>query len=63
MFYGLTPEQRGLVMEDGIPMYTFPPDFINRLWAAIEKVDPKFAKDYEEFLAEQAALAAAAGEQ
>jgi esterase/lipase superfamily enzyme len=62
MYYGLTPKQRGLVEEDGIPMYTFPPDFINRLWTAIEKVDPKFAKDYEEFLVEQAALATAAGE-
>ena len=28
-------------------MYTFPPDFINRLWDAIEKVDPEFAKDYQ----------------
>jgi hypothetical protein len=28
-------------------MYTFPPNFINRLWSSIEKVDPEFAKDYQ----------------
>jgi len=46
--YGLKPKQRGLVDEEGLPMYTFPPDFINRLWDAIEKVDPEFARDYQE---------------
>ena len=35
--YGLTPKQRGLVDEEGLPLYTFPPDFVNRLWNAIEK--------------------------
>ncbi len=63
MYYGLTPKQRGLVEEDGIPMYTFPPDFINRLWTAIEQVDPQFAEDYEQFLAAEAARASAAGEE
>ena len=46
--YGLKPKQRGLVDEEGLPMYTFPPDFINRLWGAIEKVDPEFARDYQQ---------------
>jgi hypothetical protein len=32
-------------------MYTFPPDFINRLWSAIEKVDPEFAEDYKKLKA------------
>jgi hypothetical protein len=63
MYYGLTPEQRGLVAEDGIPMYTFPPDFINRLWTAIETVDPQFAEDYEGYLAAQAAQTSAAEEE
>jgi esterase/lipase superfamily enzyme len=44
LLYGLTPIQRGLIDEEGLPVYTFPPDFINRLWSAIEKVDPGFAK-------------------
>ena len=48
LFYGLEPKQRGLVDEEGLPIYTFPPDFINRLWDAIEKVDPEFAKNYQQ---------------
>ena len=62
LYYGLEPKQRGLVDEDGMPVYTFPPDFINRLWAAIEKVDPEFAERYMQFLAAQDAHASAAGE-
>ena len=54
LYYGLTPKQRGLVDEDGLPMYTFPPDFINRLWSAIEKVDPEFAEDYKKLIAAEA---------
>jgi esterase/lipase superfamily enzyme len=45
MYYGLTPEQRGLVEQDDLPIFTFPPDYISRLWASIEKVDPEFAGD------------------
>lgn len=46
LYYGLSPKQRGLVDEEGLPMYSFPPDFIRRLWNAIEKVDPVFAEEY-----------------
>ena len=46
-YYGLKPKERGLVDEEGLPMYTFPADFINRLWDAIEKVDSESAKDYQ----------------
>jgi len=49
MYYGLKPKERGLVDEDGLPMYTFPPDYINRLWSSIEKVDPVFAEEYKKF--------------
>jgi hypothetical protein len=52
---GLAPKDRSLVEEEGLPMYTFPPDFINRLWAAIEKVDPVFAEAYQK---QKASLAA-----
>jgi len=61
LYYGLLPNQRGLVEEDGLHTYTFPPDFISRLWSAIEKVDPEFAKDYQELKAAQTTQAAAAG--
>ncbi len=46
LYYGLTPEQRGLVEQDDMPVYTFPPDYISRLWDAIETVDPEFAESY-----------------
>ncbi len=54
MYYGLTPEQRGLVEQDDLPIYTFPPDYISRLWNAIETVDPEFADSYRQLKASQA---------
>lgn len=45
IFYGLTPEQRGLVRQDDLPVYTFPADYISRLWEAIEEVDHDFAEE------------------
>jgi esterase/lipase superfamily enzyme len=61
--YGLTPEQRGLVEQDDLPVYTFPPDYISRLWDAIEDVDPKFAEAYREFKAAEDAQAVRAKQQ
>ncbi len=49
--YGLTPEERGLVKQDDLPVYTFPSDYIKRLWDSIEEVDPEFAKSYNVFKA------------
>lgn len=46
LYYGLTPDERGLVDQDDMPVYTFPPDYISRLWQAIEKTDPQFAEAY-----------------
>jgi len=48
MYYGLTPEHRGLVEQDDLPIYTFPTDYISRLWNAIETVDPEFAENYRQ---------------
>ena len=45
MYYGLTPEQRGLVEQEDLPVFTFPPNYISRLWNAIETVDPEFSED------------------
>jgi len=47
--YGLTPEQRGLLEQDDLPVYTFPPDYISRLWDAIEQTDPVFAESYRAY--------------
>lgn len=55
MYYGLGPKQRGLVEEDGLPIYTFPPDYIERLWTAIQNVDPEFAESYKQFKAAESA--------
>jgi len=57
LYYGLTPEERGLVEQDDLPVFTFPPDYISRLWGAIEAVDPEFAEDYRAFKAAQPASA------
>jgi len=45
MYYDLTPVQRGLVEQDDLPVFSFPPDYITRLWNAIEDVDPEFAEE------------------
>jgi esterase/lipase superfamily enzyme len=46
LYYGLTPSERGLVDQDDLPIYTFPADYVARLWDAIEKTDPEFAEAY-----------------
>ncbi|UCH46604.1 MAG: alpha/beta hydrolase [Betaproteobacteria bacterium] len=38
--YGLEPEDRGLVHTEGLPVWTFPADYIDRLRAAIIQVNP-----------------------
>lgn len=53
MYYGLSPEQRGLVKQDDLPVFTFPADYIPRLWRAIEAVDPEFAENLRAFKARQ----------
>jgi esterase/lipase superfamily enzyme len=54
MYYGLTPEQRGLEEQGDMPIFAFPPDYISRLWNAIEAVDPEFAEDFQAFKAAEA---------
>ena len=55
IYYGLTPEERGLVEQEDMPIFTFPPDYISRLWGAIETVDPEFAESYRQLKETQAA--------
>lgn len=57
IYYGLTPEERGLVEQDDLPVFAFPTDYISRLWGAIETVDPDFAEQYRAFKAAQPASA------
>ena len=43
----LTPETRGLQIKANMPVYEFPPDYIERLWSAVERVDPVFGENDE----------------
>ncbi len=45
--FGLSPTQRGLVRNPDLPVWQFPPDYINRLWAELAQVAPDFARAYE----------------
>lgn len=51
--YDLSPEQRGLASQEDMPIYTFPDDYISRLWQAIRAVDPEFSEDLEAFMQRQ----------
>ena len=53
--YDLSPEQRGLASQEDMPIYTFPDDYISRLWEAIRVVDPEFSQDLDAFMLERAA--------
>jgi hypothetical protein len=46
LMYDLTPEQRGLRLKTSMPVYDFPPDYINKLWTALAEVDPDFRRAY-----------------
>jgi len=54
MYYGLKPEERGLVEQQDMPIFTFPPNYISQLWDAIESVDPEFAENFRQLKASQA---------
>ena len=41
--YGLGPAERGLVPSDDGILWTFPPDYVDRLRAAIVEADPNLA--------------------
>lgn len=45
LMYGLTPEQRGLQLKANMPVYEFPPDYMERLWSAIAEIDSTFGAD------------------
>jgi len=46
LMHDLTPEQRGLRLKASMPVYEFPPDYINKLWAALAEIDPDFRRAY-----------------
>jgi len=33
-----------------MPVYTFPADYIERLWQSIREVDPEFSEDIDAFM-------------
>ena len=44
-----------LLSQDDMPVYTFPEDYIERLWQAIKAVDPDFSENLDAFMQEQTA--------
>lgn len=44
LLYDLTPEQRGLVLKQTIPVWQFPDDYMGRLWATLAEVNPQFRR-------------------
>ena len=43
LMYNLTPDERGLVQQDGLPLWTFPPDYVERLRNSLAEINPKLA--------------------
>ena len=42
--YDLNTEQRGLVLKPTMPVWKFPEDYMQRLWAALAEVNPEFRR-------------------
>lgn len=55
--YGLSPEERGLVRQEDIPVFEFPENYVSRLWDALSEEDPVFAEAYRKYK-EQASASA-----
>jgi esterase/lipase superfamily enzyme len=45
LMYDLSPAERGLALEEESPVWSFPPDYIERLRAALAEINPLFAGD------------------
>ena len=43
LLYNLPPEQRGLVRHEDTPVWTFPPDYVDRLRQSLAEVNPALA--------------------
>lgn len=41
--YGLPPGDRGLVLSDDLPIWTFPEDYVDRLRAKLIELNPALA--------------------
>ena len=48
LMYNLSPEERGLVMREDIPLWDFPEDYVERLREALAKANPALGKALEE---------------
>jgi hypothetical protein len=48
LMHDLSAEQRGLRLKTSMPVYDFPPDYMDRLWAALAEVNPDFRRAYME---------------
>ena len=47
LMYDLTPEQRGLILKQNMPVWEFPGDYLTRLWATLEEKDEDFRDAYQ----------------
>lgn len=45
--YGLDPQERGLVRQQDLPVYTFPPDYMSRLRESVQRVNPELFEGYQ----------------
>jgi hypothetical protein len=45
LLYNLKPAERGLEKDAELPIWTFPPDYIQKLRAVLMSVNPELSKD------------------
>ena len=55
LMYDLSPEERGLVIRDDVPLWNFPEDYVERLRKSLAKANPELGKALEELEAENQA--------
>ena len=48
LLYDLTPGDRGLVLREDLPIWTFPPDYVARLRESLGRVNPALAVDAQQ---------------
>lgn len=62
LMYDLSPEERGLVLRDDVPLWYFPDDYVERLRQSLAKANPALGKALEELEAENQSTDSEEGE-
>lgn len=47
LMYNLSPEERGLVLRDDVPLWDFPEDYVERLRQSLAKANPALGRALE----------------